>query len=100
MVTHLESLGIRVMVSAWPFTLKDGARASANMSDPSQKLAVHDSTGAAGENARRSACLNKLEDMCRGMQCTLPPPHVYTSAPFGRWCSSKCYTDAIPPPQY
>lgn len=72
MVTHLESLGIRVMVSAWPFTLKDGARASANMSDPSQKLAVHDSTGAAGENAHPSTCLNKLEDMCRG---NAPFPH-------------------------
>jgi len=45
MVAHLASLGMRVMVSAWPFVLKDGARASTAMSNRSLGLAVHDVKG-------------------------------------------------------
>ena len=34
MVKHLESKGVRLMVSAWPYTLKDGARASSEIIKP------------------------------------------------------------------
>jgi alpha-D-xyloside xylohydrolase len=34
MVKHLASKGVRLMVSAWPYTLKDGARASAEITQP------------------------------------------------------------------
>ena len=34
MVQHLASKGVRLMVSAWPYTLKDGARASSEIVKP------------------------------------------------------------------
>ena len=34
MVQHLASKGVRLMVSAWPYTLKDGARASSEIIKP------------------------------------------------------------------
>ena len=34
MVKHLASKGVRVMVSAWPYTLKDGTRASSEITKP------------------------------------------------------------------
>jgi alpha-D-xyloside xylohydrolase len=44
MVDHLAGLGIRVMVSAWPFILKAGARASEEIARNPQ-LVVHDTRG-------------------------------------------------------
>ena len=34
MVQHFASKGVRLMVSAWPYTLKDGARASSEITKP------------------------------------------------------------------
>ena len=42
MVRNLSSMGTRIMVSAWPFVLKDGARASSAVADAARGLAAMD----------------------------------------------------------
>ena len=67
MVAHLAAKGVRLMVSAWPYTLKDGTRASAEITKPGNGVRFPN-------NGTHNGSMTPWPDSVCGGECYLYDP--------------------------